>query len=121
MIRAVAEGFPSSRRRRSSGYSGVSSSKCGRARPGGIPLTVFHPEQRPELAARRSAGLRAGRALDQVALPEPVLPDLRGGDIYIVRAATVAGGADEGVAVGQVDEARHRDGGLGRFNLSPGR
>jgi len=60
----------------------------------------------------------AGGALDQVALPEPVLADLRGGNVDVVRAAAVAGGADEGVAVGQVDEAGHRDsGGLSLFNL----
>ena len=36
----------------------------------------------------------------------------------VVWAAAVAGGADEGVAVGQVDEAGHRDsGGLSLFNL----
>jgi len=96
MIRAVAEGF------------------------GRHPVDRVHLEQWPELAACRSVGLRAGRALDQVALPEPVLPDLRGRDIYVVRAAAVAGDADEGVAVGRVDEAGHRDASLGLFNLSPG-
>ena len=40
MIRAVADGSPSSSRSLSSGYSGVRSSKCGRGRPGGLPLTV---------------------------------------------------------------------------------
>ena len=82
------------------------------------PVDRVHGEQRTELAARRAVGLGAGGALDQVALPEPVLADLRGGNVDVVRAAAVAGGTDEGVAVGQVDEAGHRDGGLSLFNLS---
>src|SRR5439155_15107990 len=82
------------------------------------PVDRVHGEQRTELAACCAAGLGAGGALDQVALPEPVLADLRGGNVDVVRAAAVAGGADEGVAVGQVDEAGHRDsGGLSLFNL----
>jgi hypothetical protein len=92
-----------------------------RAGPAGRhPVDRVHLEQGPELAACRSAGLRAGRALDQVALPEPVLPDLRGRDVDVIRAAAVAGDADEGVPVGRVEEAGHADGGLGLFNLSPG-
>ena len=89
------------------------------------PVDGVDPDQRIELAAPcpigRSRALGARRALDPVALPEPVLPDLPGRDGHVGRAAPVAGGAHEGVAIRHVHDAGHRDSGGGLFDPGRGR
>ena len=74
--------------------------------------------QQRQAAGNKPSADEVRSALDEVARPEPVLADLRGGDVDVVRTAPVAGDADEGVAVGQVDEAGHRDGGRSLLNLN---
>jgi hypothetical protein len=70
-----------------------------------------HADQRAVLGA--AAGRGPGGAVDPVALAEPVLLDLAGRDVDVVRAGPVAGDAHQAVPVGRIGEAGDRDAGRG--------
>src|SRR5690606_10289535 len=66
-------------------------------------------DQRVELLAPLAFLGLADRAGDVVALAQAVLADLGEGDVHVVGARQVAGGADEGVVVEDVQDARDGD------------
>jgi hypothetical protein len=91
----------------------VQGGQVGEVRPapglvGRHAVDGVHLDQRADLAAAL-VGPRG--PLDQVALSEPVLLDLPGGDVHVGRAAPVAGSPDEGAFCGYLDDAGHRQAG----------
>ena len=111
MIRVVMIVGSVSRRSRSCGYSGTSLVNSGRAL--GLlrvqPVDLVQADQRVELLAALALARLPDRALDDVALAQPVPADLGQRDVHVVGAGQVAGGADEPVVVQHVQDAGDRD------------